>query len=214
MCFGVCASLPASTVSDNSVNDLTARFNPGPTEVGDQIVFAGTDRRLTLFSFEYWGAASGASFAGPVKAEVKIYRNNGPLFNGYATPGDVVFDSHLFSVPSPTARSTFVFTEGSDWAVGGLILPDTTMTWSVQFSGFGTGDRVGVDLYSPPVVGSDYPDYWENRVGLGDWTLLTNSGPMDFGAKFEAVPEPSAVVFSVGGGLGILALVRRLRRAN
>jgi hypothetical protein len=87
------------------------------------------------------------------------------------------------------------------------------MTWSVKFTGLGLDDSVGVDIYSPPVVGTDYPDYWQND-GTG-WTLLTNSVPMDFGARFYAestVPEPSTVTLSILGGLGILTLARRLRR--
>ena len=72
-------------------------------------------------------------------------------------------------------------------------------------------DSVGVDLYSPPVVGADYPDYWQND-GTG-WTLMTNSPPMDFAARMEAtVPEPSTMALSVCGGLGLLILARRLRR--
>jgi hypothetical protein len=215
MGVGVCASLPAATIFDNSVNDLATRFNPGTTEVGDEILLAGTDRYLTDFSFEYWGANTShpATFSGAIQARVQFYQNNGPVFNGFKTPGTSFFDSNWFTVPSPTVRNTFDFTAGSDFPVAGLFMPVTSnMTWSVQFRGMGTGDQVGVDLFSPPVVGRDYPDYWENRVGLGDWTLLTNSLTMDFAAKMVATPEPSALALSVFGGLGLLIAARRLRR--
>ena len=76
----------------------------------------------------------------------------------------------------------------------------------------GAGDSVGVDLYSPPVVGSevgDFGDYWQYN---GGWTLLTNSiGPMDFGAVMQT-PEPSSLTLSILGGLGILIAARRFRR--
>jgi len=91
------------------------------------------------------------------------------------------------------------------------------MTWSIQFQGMGDGDAVGVDLYCPPLVGQNYDDYWANNI-LDGWTLLNNSeapnGQMDFGAYMEAVPEPSTTALSLIGGLGILAVTRRLRRKD
>jgi hypothetical protein len=202
-------------IFDNSAaaSDLFTRFNPGTYQVGDQIILANTGN-LTYFSFEYWGVStSGLTFAGNVQADVRFYLNNGPTFNGYATPGATpFFDSGWFDVPSPTDRSTFIFTPGSnpgDLPVGGLSLTSVDMTWSVQFQGMGTGDSIGVDIYTPPVVGQDYPDYWQND-GTG-WTLQTNSVPMDFAALMET-PEPSSMTLSALGGLGILFALRRFRR--
>jgi hypothetical protein len=120
------------------------------------------------------------------------------------------YDSGLFAVSSPTARNTFVFTAGSDFPTGGLFIPGNEMTWSVQFSGMGANDEVGVDIYSPPVVGGNYPDYWQNS-GSG-WSLMTNSVAMNFASYMEAVPEPSGVALTFLG-LGILALVRWRRHA-
>jgi hypothetical protein len=77
-------------------------------------------------------------------------------------------------------------------------------------------DQVGVDLYSPPVVGGNYADYWEN-TGSG-WELKTNSVAdyMSFGSVMNAsttqVPEPTMIGFSVLGGLGLLTALQRLRR--
>jgi hypothetical protein len=145
---------------------------------------------------------------------VRFYENTGAPFNGYATPSRTSFyDSGWFSVDAPTDRSTFVFSAGADFPVGGLFIPTSDMTWSVQFQGMGGTDSVGVDLYSPPGVGSDYPDYWENN---GGWTLLQNNSvpsvPMNFAALMQAnatVPEPSTIIF---GGLGILLLARQMYR--
>jgi hypothetical protein len=216
--FALTVPLSATTIFDNSVHDLTTRFNPGTLEVGDEVLLGSTERYLTNFSFEYWGLNTlhSNSFSGAVEARVKFYLNDGTVFNGYAAPGTVLYDSGWFSVSGPTARSTFVFTAGSDGiASSGLYLPSSDITWSVQFSGMGTGDRVGVDIYSPPVVGQDYPDYWENNVGLTDWTMMTNSVPMDFAAKMDAmVPEPSSLALSLLGGMGILFVMRRLRRQD
>jgi len=209
----------ATTIFDNSSNDLSTRFNPGSLQVGDQIKLATTDpyaRYMTLFSFEYYGYGFNTTFpeqfTGDVKAKVSFYLNDGALFNGYAMPGTMFWTSGFFDVPGPTSRNTFEFTAGADnIPAEGLFLPASEFTWTVQFLGMDGGDVVGLDIYSPPTVGQDYPDYWENN---GGWQLMTNSvaPTMNFAAKIEAVPEPSTVTLSILGGLSILALARRLRR--
>ena len=216
----ICA-LPtfAATIFDNSAHDLLTRFDPGTYEVGDEIMLSGNERYLTTFSFEYWGinSVNAFTFAGDVQARVRFYENTGSPFNGYATPSATSFyDSDWFSVGSPTARNTFVFSAGTELPDGGLLLPMpgtvSNMTWTVQFRGMGSTDSVGVDLYSPPAVGSDYPDYWQNTGG--NWTLLTNRVPMDFAAQlfaYSTIPEPSALALSLVGGLAILTLTPRLR---
>jgi hypothetical protein len=203
----------ATTIFNNSVNDLNLRFNPGTYEVGDQVTnLAGTDRLITGFSFEYWGTntANPSVFSSTVHAEVRFYLNNGATFNGYASPGTMFYDSGLFAV-SPTSRATIVF-DASDFG-GGVFLNGESFTWTVQFSGMGGTDSIGVDLYNPPTVGSDYPDYWENQ-GSG-WALRTNSltSTMNFAAVVTAtVPEPSAIALSLLGGFGLFFTFGRLRR--
>ena len=217
MGVGVCTSLPAATIFNNSLNDLATRFNPGTLQVGDEIKLAGTDRYLTTFSFEYFAinTAHPASFDGTtITAEVRFYQNTGPLFHGYPTPNPASFwDSGPFTLTDTTDRKTLVYDIAtSDFPVGGLFLPASDMTWSVQFSGMSGADVVGVDLYTPPTVGTevgDFGDYWQNN---GGWTLMTNTVPMDFAAKFDAVPEPSSMVLALCGGLGLLTLAGRLRR--
>jgi hypothetical protein len=208
-------SLHATPIYDNSANDLMARFSPGTTEVGDEILLAGSERYLTNFSFEYYGtntaSPGNASFAGSVEARVRFYKNDGTPFNGYATPGTIMYDSGWFGGFGPTARSTLNFFAGTDFPLNGQFLDvSSNMTWSVQFRGMGATDTVGIDLYSPPVVGGNYPDFWDNSSG---WQLMTNAVPMNFAAKMEAtVPEPSALALSTFGGLGALVLVRFARR--
>jgi hypothetical protein len=191
--MGLALPLPAAVIFNNSTNDLVTRFTAGTNEVGDEILLAGTERYLTNFSFEFWGTntANPAAFTGPVDARVRFYRNNGALFNGYASPGEKFYDSEWFAV-APTPRSTEIFTLGSDFAWAGLFLPVTSnMTWSVQFRGMGATDSVGVDLYSPPVAGHDYPDYWVNTNG--NWMLMTNNSGVhiDFAAVMEASALPT-----------------------
>ena len=221
LAFGLTLPLAAqTTIYNNSTNDLAIRFNPGTSEIGNEIILAGTDRYLQQFSFEWWGLSSNPnSFAGQVQARVEFYQNNGPSFNGYAGPGSTAFyESGWFSVPSPSPRSTFVFSVADgDFSSGGLLLPVVSnMTWTVQFQGMGLGDSVGVDLYGPPTVGQTFGDYWQ-RIGTS-WVLTTNSLAPPF-AAFAAdmmatatVPEPSMLALSMLGGLGLLVAVRRLGR--
>ena len=187
--MGIGAPLRAAIIFNNSTNDLATRFDPSTSEVGDEIILGGPERYLTSFSFEFWGTNStgSPSFAGSVQARVRFYQNNGPLFNGYRTPGTNFYDSNWFPI-APTPRSTENFIMGSDFPWTGLFLPVTSnMTWSVQFRGMDATDTVGVDLYTPPVVGKDYPDYWLNAGG-GLWELVTNTSGVhiDFGAVMEA----------------------------
>jgi hypothetical protein len=184
--------LRATTIFDNSSNDLTNTFEPGTLEVGDEIILLNSPARyLTNFSFEYWGTndANPAAFSGTVQARVRFYQNNGALFSGYPSPGTNLYDSGWFSVP-PTPRSTLIFSNTSFCT--GLYLPViSNMTWSVQFQGMGPTDHVGVDLYSPTVVGHDYPDCWVKTNG--NWILQTNSagsGKLNFAAKMEASTAP------------------------
>jgi hypothetical protein len=205
----------SSCIYSNASNDLLNRFNPGTLQVGDQIILAGTERYLTQFDFEFWGTntldPANLSFDGTVEARVRFYGNNGPDFNGYATPGPSSFyDSGWFGGFGPTPRSILIFTAGSDFAAEGLYLPFNEMTWSVEFRGMTASDSVGVDIYSPPTIGANYPDYWE--YDGASWALKTNGVPMDFGARMYAtVPEPSVVTLLLAGG-AVLALVAKLRR--
>jgi hypothetical protein len=219
--FGSLTALNADTIYNNSTNDLLTRFNPGTLEVGDEIILAGSARYLTNFSFEFWGTntANPGAFSGTVTATVRFYLNDGPLFNGYATPGTLVYSSGSFSI-IPTARSTLTFKAGSDFPLGGLFLGSgpggtllTNLTWSVQFAGMGLTDSAGVDIYSPPVVGGEHTDYWEYN-GIA-WSLKTNSVPMDFAAVLQAsAPEPAPFVLSILGGMGLLLWrSRRSRKA-
>ena len=215
--LGPSAKFQAATIYDNSVNDLLTRFSPGTKEVGDEILLGSTERFLTNFSFEFYGTntANPVAFSGAVKAEVRFYLNDGPSFNGYATPGTKLYDSGLFAIPAPIDRGTIHFTEGLAFPVGGLFLGPgpggsllSNLTWSVQFSGMGPTDEIGLDIYSTPVVGGNYADFWENN---GGWSLQTNLVPMNFAAKLEAVPEPSPLVLCLLSAIGFLAAARSVK---
>jgi hypothetical protein len=208
----------AASIYDNSTLDLGSRLDPGLNEVGDEIVLEGSERYLTDFAFGFWGLNNGVAtgpFTGAPEVRVRFYLNDGPDFNGYATPGSTPFyDSDWFSLGSPTERDSWEFSiGGGDFPAGGLLMPVVSnFTWTVQFQGLGANDTAGLDIFGPPTVGSSYPDYWENVSGT--WTLKTNVIPVNFAARFEAVvPEPSGVVLAILGGLGLVLFGRRCRKA-
>src|SRR5437588_6445607 len=194
LCAGLVRPAAADIIFDNSLNDSNIRFNPGRLEIGDEVWLAGQQRYLTNFAFEYWGTNSAGAgnplFSGSVQARIRFYRNHGPAFSGYPSPGTGFWDSGWFNI-LPTARSVLVFNAGLDFPAAGLYVPDSDITWSVQFRGMNPTDTAGVDFFSPQTVGGEFPDYWENN---GGWRLRTNSiGPANFAAKMQAtlIPNPA-----------------------
>ncbi len=107
--LGISANLHAAPIYDNSVNDLLTRFSPGTREVGDEILLGSTERYLTNFAFEFYGTntANPTAFGGSIKAEVRFYLNNGPLFNGYAMPGTGCLTAACFRSPRPLSVAPF-----------------------------------------------------------------------------------------------------------
>lgn len=213
------APVAADVIYSNTTNDWAGgtRFNPGTAEVGDEVFLESTGF-LTHFSFSFWSenSANPTTLAGNVEARVQFYRMNGAPFNGYATPGPAsFFDSGWFSIGSaPQSRATISFNAGVDFAPNGLFIPDTDITWSVQFRGLGGTDSVGLDIFAPSTVGTNPVDYWWRNPSDNNWYLLAdqNGVPMNFAARFEAnIPEPSSFSLLVIGGLAA-AWMRRNRQ--
>jgi hypothetical protein len=218
LCSAFSLSARADILLQNNTDDLHTRFNPGLFEVGNQI-FLSNGGYVTNFAFEYYGVGGGlgGAFSGTVQAEVKFYLNDSStLYNGYATPGLVFFDSGPFAI-SPTTRGTINFSTPGDFPTGatnGLwTLYSRELTWTVQFTGLGAGDEAGVDLYQNHVPGAMYTDYWRNNSGTWELLVNTNGVPATFGQEWMGtpVPEPSTLAISLAGGLSLLLIVRRFR---
>jgi hypothetical protein len=201
------------TIYDNTTNDQNQDLDLTGHEIGDEIILGGTARELVEFSFEYWGSSSnGTAFDANVEGRVRFYLNDGtPVENvpGSARPSTIFYESASFSV-DPTTRATLIFT---NFLIGATVpltteLPDR-FTWSIEFSGLGAEESAGVTIYTPPTIGNSFTDYWVNDGS--SWSLQTNSTPVDFAARFIAVPEPSSFVL-LGVGLGLAGLFSIVRR--
>ena len=185
-------------VYDNSVNDLLKRFDTGTNEVGNEIILGGEERYLQGFSYEFWSTNLTGSplFEGTnVTVRLRFYANDGTNFHGYPTPETVLYDSGGFWLGmGTTPRATVVYDEFDLWLYAPYPLMDAlpaNFTWTVQFSGLGTNDQVGVDLYSPPVIGQSYGDFWL-RTDAG-WQLRTNVVDMDIAAQVKASTNHVAI---------------------
>ena len=187
---GVTVAQPDSVLYWNFATDLETRLNSGTSEIGDEIVLAGAPPGqayvITNFSFNYWAS----NLIDGARMQVRFYRNDGPAYGSTAhAPGTLLFDSGAFPIAS-TDRSMLIF--DTDFGAG-LAVP-RSFTWTVQFYRLGTGGSAGVggvDLFGPPTVGQNYPDYWR-RIGPNAWQLAELAGVnVDFAAGVEGniVPE-------------------------
>lgn len=193
-------SVKAEVVYNNSTI-LTGSFNPGIIEVGDEITLAGLGRTITNFTLQY----SGVSFSGSEQLRLRFYANDGALVSGYAAPSTLLYDSGAFGVSGPSTGETLIFDDFGSW---NGIVPDS-FTWSLQFSNLGVGATPSISLFNPVTVGSSFDDYWENN---GTWVLKQGTGPINFGATVEAVPEPSTLALGLIGAVGGVLVYRRQRR--
>jgi len=194
LCFGLHLSLAAQPFYYNGETDLAVQFDPGTLEVGNEIDLADATGAITRFAFEFWGTntAGPGSFWGNVKVRVRFY-----LFDGLNSsscicshysprelfePGNLIYESGWMPVP-PTPRSTLILGEEDFPPEGIPLLGTTKMTWTVQFAGMGPTEKVGLDIYSPPTIGSARNYFWKRTNNFG-WVAQTNttSIPMQFAA--------------------------------
>ena len=181
-CFG--SETVSQVIYDNSDNYEADYFNT-LLEVGDQVQFAGTNRMVNDFQFMYFAKLTDPP-SGNEQARVRFYLNDGPqTVRGVPAPGTLLYDSGTFTI------STNIQTvEISNIAV---IVPGNTLTWTVQFSGFGTNEHGGVLFYDPPAVGSSGDFLWLKQTN--GWKQVTQPGLVNnFSARFTAVPAPAEIV--------------------
>lgn len=208
--FGLALNARAVYIYNNSVNDNTNRLSAVDNMwFGDEVNLSTnyTDRFMVHFDFQYW-----ATNTTGLTIDIQLSYNDGVPFNGYPTPGTLIYAYTNFSIPN-TLRSTINFDitdlDAYDLiANGGTLLTSDTLTLAVNFHFNGGGGTAGIDLYGPPVEGSSYLDYWQfNGVS---WELTTNNvfSTVNFGMRIEAVPEPTAMSLFLMGGMIALAFRR------
>jgi len=212
----------ADILYNNGVNNsgYTLTLQNGQ-EAGNEILMTGS-YYLTNFSFNYY--SSGSDY-GDVTLEILFQINNGTPYNGYNTPGTVIYDSGPFSLPNNNGDG------GLDFSINDLSLGDTvplnsntplpsdfTVSYIVQ--GLTEDDVFGLDLYDPPAggtPGSSYNDYWYNP-GTG-WILDTNNvAPSDndiasiFYGSLTPAPEPATISIGILSGAALLLMAKRRRQ--
>jgi hypothetical protein len=221
------AGVRGDVLYDNTTTDTSSFLTfPSGQQIGEQIWLGTlTPEYLTNFSFVYY--SPDANWTETVNADVRFYENDGTPTNGFATPSTLFYDSGLISFPNPIAsnggitasnslNAIFELSDLQSLAPGvtpldpNMVLP-TNFTFTVTFTGLTGGDSVGLPIYQPPTVGTNYGDYWYDVSGT--WELLTNTTPVAFGAQFNGSPEPTPepTVLCLGA-LGVAAMAAMARR--
>jgi hypothetical protein len=201
---------------------------PENQQIGEEI-WLGTllPEYLTNFSIEYYSPDS--SWSGTVTADVRFYLNNGTPENGYPTPNTLFYDSGPVTFVNPLSATggaenamiaTFELADLQYPVAGGSALDPnfalpTNFTFTITFSGLTDGETVGLPIYEPPTVGTNYADYWYDASG--SWELMTNAagGPVSFYAEFNGTnaPTPEPTVLGLGAlGAAVLTFMGRRRQ--
>lgn len=176
-------------------------FDNNLVEAGDQVRFAGTERRGITAMI---GMANIGPQAGTADVTLRIYG---------VGPGSSV---GALVLPPITAQIAFGAGLGIVWwnfSLAGATLPDEVI-WTIRFSNAGPL-VLGLQTANEVVTGFSSPDFvmWDTGSGLTPQT--TGFGSDNYIARFyaEAVPEP-AVFTLTGLGLIVLSLVPRYLAGN
>jgi hypothetical protein len=221
------------SVYDNTSVDTGGRLMLTNNQVvGEQLFLDHLDAYPTLssFSFEFYSPSLG--WSGSVQSEVKFYKNDGVLNNGFASPGTLFYDTGLFDILNPRAyygTTTNVMTLTFNWpdlyqpynpldGSGAVVPLDATVgmpsnfTMVFSFTGLTNGvNDLGLPIFQPPTVGTNYGDYWIQNGA--SWQLVTNNlGPVAFGVQLiDVVPEPSVSTLEALG-VGIILVAGWMKR--
>jgi hypothetical protein len=191
------------TYNDNAFN---AANN---AQIGNEITLNSANVVLTGFNFEYFTTTT-TTFSSSVAVELRLY-------NGAPSTGSLFYDNSFSPVtPAPGAGPPASPSGGADVIYnaadfgGGILLPKD-FTFTLTFTGLGSGDTINLLLAGPPSgqIGSTTPNYWYN-TGSGFSLLAYNvSGPVsaDLAAEFTGfVKTPDASVTAGLLGLGLMGI--------
>ena len=214
------ASTYGAVIYDNtefSQGVITAEGNG--VEHGDVVIFAGTDRLLQTFQFEYF---LGGGTGGNEMAQVFLRAMDGPAIgDGNTLPGTLLYSSGTFNITSGfhTINVNGINVDVPNsvaWTVvfSGLEAHPETQAADDEFAGlifYGDSTPVGTNpRFTDPATGQ-LEHYTIRRASDGTWDLLNHTTPNvidNLGARFTAIPEPGTWAIMLGG-LAALGLVRR-----
>jgi hypothetical protein len=189
----------AELIFDNSKNDLNL-FLSRAEEFGDEIDFGGTARLVTSMAFQVFGENALPANA---QARFRLYRANGPLPPApepqVPPPGDLLFQS-----PDVELRPGVQAVRIVDLSIP---VPNRVM-WTVEFLNLGSqaGQRAGLQVYHPPVVGRSFKDYWVKEPTRWRLYVLEAGKSASFAAQFEALPDPPVTLTAATGGDGRMVI--------
>jgi hypothetical protein len=184
-------------------------------EHGDVVIFAGTDRLLTSFQFEYFlGPNAGGAVEGNEMAQIFLRALDGAAVgDGNTLPGTLLWSSGTFNIESGYHT---INVDALNLQVGDSI------AWTVSFTGIEADENAGLlfDVADNPVgtnprftdpVTGQLEHYTIRHEADGSWSLLNHTTPNvadNLNARFTAIPEPGTWAILLGG-LATLGLVRR-----
>ena len=210
------SDLPAfgdDVVYNNTTTKVNEFYDPGVDsngdgiQFGDAIILGGTSRRLTAFTFEYFLPIA----SGNESIRLRFYTEN----PNNQSPATRIFDSGFEHIGSTTVNGVVdgltLRYDVANYPSLNIVAPDSFI-WTVEFSGIDAGETAGLELYSPPTFGNSYTSFWQLNPDTNQWEeKIGAAGPMDFGARVEAVPEASPLMIGMLAGTVWLG-VRGLRR--
>ncbi len=204
----------SSVDTGNSLNLVNGQM------IGNEINLASGITSANVTSFAYEIFSTEATFTGTVQMEAFLYANNGAPFNGFATPGTVLYDSGSFHLSTPLQDPSGMEVATLTFDLSAKPIPvGNDLTLAVVVTGLASTDSVGMELFDPAAVGQNFGDFWANS-GSG-WELLTNTVPTDFGLRVggtvtsssTATPDAASTAMLLGAGLSGLGLARRKLKA-
>ena len=193
------ASASAATIYDNTggVGAVPTVSNAGVAQIGDGATFAGTERTLTDWSFEYF-VSTGSAISG----QASLYAVDGSGF-----PGSLLYQSSVANLSAGADENgygTFIndgFTP--------FDLPEEVI-WTVTFTGATESDTYGLLYAGSPELGSSADSFYQFSGGA--WQIVGTDLEDSFSAQFNAVPEPGTWAL-LAGGLGMLSFWNYRRKA-
>jgi hypothetical protein len=214
--FSVCAfpAQAAEVIYDNTSASLGTQASE-IREYGDEIFVAGVARIISQFQIEYVADFRGGNTIPTMR--FRMYLNDP---NNFYKPGEMLWQSEVMPILIPQGNFGVVTFQNLMFNGAPVVIPDgyTRITFTAEFSGLTMQtateprDFAGLLYYGVPTVGLSYNDFWRRTPNGTDWQLVRTPGVFknNFGARLEAVPEPSVIALgSMLAAAGLWQLFRR-----